>query len=197
MVNRFLYATLFWLFIIVTPFSSVAASHASIAYRWAPIHYQDVDQSGKHSLRGRSDFIAEINFDGDWIMTNNWQNADRFSPKAACYYSVVETVTHYFIVYAFFHPRDWSDWGGIFEHENDMEGLLAIVQKDGKYGQLWAAITVSHLDFYSFIVPGSPFRGGRENIDGKIIMQEYEGQAHPTTMQEANGHGLKAWNGYE
>ena len=56
----------------------------------------------------------------------------------------------------FFHPRDWTDSSFDQEHENDMEGLLSIVRKDGTpYGRLEGMVTVFHNDFYSFVSPGS------------------------------------------
>lgn len=51
--------------------------YASLAQRWAPIHYQDVDNSGCGSMTGRGDYITAINFDNDWISNNNWNNIDR------------------------------------------------------------------------------------------------------------------------
>jgi hypothetical protein len=35
-----------------------AADRAALAYRWAPVHYQDVDQTGSHALGGRSDYVV-------------------------------------------------------------------------------------------------------------------------------------------
>ena len=75
-----------------------------------------------------------------------------------------------------------------------MEGLLSIVRKDGTpYGKLEGMITVFHLDFFSFTPPGSPFRNGHENIDGSLTMQQYDGAWQPLTVQQAKGHGLKAF----
>jgi hypothetical protein len=170
--------------------------YLDLAYRWAPIHYQDVDRAGTNSLRGESDYITRIDFDGDWNMANNADNAARCHLPAACYYSVVMTKTHYFIIYSFFHALDWKLKGG---HENDLEGFLAIVEKGGLYyGTLMAIVTVSHLDFYSYIVSWTnhkTFERGYFDVDGDIILKDFNGEQHPTTMQEARGHGLKAWDG--
>lgn len=57
----------------------------------------------------RADYITSFNFDGDWDPLNNWNNLPQFELKAYIYYWVVETTTHWFIGYANFHPRDWSD----------------------------------------------------------------------------------------
>jgi hypothetical protein len=109
------------------------------------------------------------------------------------YYSIVETCTHWFIVYGFFHPQDWTDTIEQ-EHENDMEGLLAIVRKDGSdYGILEGMVTVFHNDFYSFTPENSPLTEGKQDIDGEISWQPVVLVPHPMTSQEAEGHGLKAW----
>jgi len=176
-----------------------------LAYRWAPIHYQDVDRTGSDGMGGRADYITAIDLDGEWNTLNNWENAARYPLTAHGYYSVVETDSHWYIVYAFYHPRDWTDvkLGPIDkikarDHENDLEGLLAIVKRPNRsggdrFGQLLGIITVAHSDFYSFVPRGSPLRNGREDIDGTLEMEMWDGRDHPKTAQESKGHGLKAW----
>lgn len=172
---------------------------AALARYWAPIHYQDTDVTGDHSIDGRADYITNFDFDGDWDGRNNWENTRRFPLKAYAYYSVVETATHWFITYMFFHPRDWTD-DPFFdtEHENDAEGALLTVERDGSpNGVLRSAVTVAHVNFYSYVPDGSPWKSGRENIDGPLPMAMHEGHLHPVTAQEAKGHGLKAKGGYD
>src|SRR5215510_14148350 len=79
-----------------------AADRAALALRWAPVHNQDVDQTGSHALGGASDYITRVDYDGDLTATNNWDNAGRFSLPAYAYSSVVETSSHWFIIYMFF-----------------------------------------------------------------------------------------------
>src|SRR5215813_1412857 len=66
---------------------------ASLAMHWAPVHYQDVDQTGSHALGGAADYITRYDFDGDLNDKNNWDNAGnaRLPLAAHAYYSVVET----------------------------------------------------------------------------------------------------------
>ncbi|GGP71708.1 hypothetical protein [Saccharothrix coeruleofusca] len=171
-----------------------AVSDAELALRWAPIHYQDTDSSDYDA-----DYLSTVDFDGDWDTANNWEAQDDSPSRltGAAYYSVVETSTHWFVVYSFYHPRDWEDSPDPFElhtHENDMEGVLAVVRKDGStHGRLEGVITVAHSDFYSYVPAGSTFTGGRESVDGTLRLQDQR----PTTRQEAKGHGLYAWNGAE
>lgn len=172
---------------------------ARLALRHAPIHHQAVNTRGKHSLGGAADFMTKFDFDFDKDASNNWDNAGdpRYPLSAHAYYSLVETSTHWFITYQFFHPRDWSSTFFETEHENDSEGLLLIVARDGsQQGTLRAAISVVHSHFYSYVPKGSPYGSGRENVDGTLIQQEFQGELHPLTAQQAETHALKAWPNY-
>lgn len=183
--------------------AGAAVSRAELALRWAPIHHQDVDVTGSHALGGRSDYITRVDFDGDLHGRNNWDNAAQpgVSFAAHAYYSVLETSTHWYLTYLFFHPRDWTDTAWFeTEHENDGEGVLLIVERNGStYGVLRAAVTVAHSDFFSYTPTGSTWTSGRESVDGTLQFQTspHDGLAHPVTAQEAKGHGLKAYPYYK
>ena len=188
--------------VLATP-AQAAPSRAQLALRWAPIHHQDVDATGGHALGGKSDYITKVDFDGDWNGRNNWDRtaAGDVSFAAHAYYSVIETGTHWYLTYFFFHPRDWTDHPFFeTEHENDGEGLLVAVEKDGsEYGVLRAAVTVAHSDFFSYAPSGSTWTNGRESIDGTLQMEvsPLDGLRRPVTAQEAQGHGLKAHPQYK
>ncbi|MCM2579342.1 hypothetical protein [Streptomyces meridianus] len=181
------------LFVAPAP-AQAAPGDAELAYRWAPVHYQDTSSSYY-----TADYLSTVDYDGDWNARNNWDNLDADAGRltGAVYYSVAETGTHWYLTYAFFHPRDWKDYPvNAFSHENDMEGQLEVVRKDGsQYGSLEAVVTLAHNNFYSYVPPGSPFTDGRENIDGTLVMQSFDGAPHPTSFQEARGHGAYAWDG--
>jgi len=176
-----------------------SSASSDLARRWAPIHYRDVDATGTYAEGGKSDYVTAINYDNDWNGENNWNNLPAFANSLAahCYYSVVESNTHWFITYAFFSPRDWTDNPLLYsldQHENDLEGVLMIVEKNGStYGVLKGAVTVSHSDFFSYVTSGSSFVNGLESIDGTLQMRDYNGELHPVTAQDAKGHSLKAW----
>ncbi|MEU7826319.1 hypothetical protein [Catellatospora sp. NPDC049133] len=182
--------------------AGAAVTRAQLALRWAPIHYQDVDATGSHALSGKSDYITKVDFDGDLNGRNNWDRTGQagVSLAAHAYYSVVETSTHWYLTYLFFHPRDWTDHPFFeTEHENDGEGVLLVVERDGSdYGVLRAAVTVAHTDFFSYTPSGSTWSSGRESVDGTLQLQSspHDGFAHPVTAQEAKGHGLKAYPQY-
>ncbi|GAA1405857.1 hypothetical protein ACFQZ4_00890 [Catellatospora coxensis] len=182
--------------------AGAAVTRAQLALRWAPIHYQDVDATGSHALSGKSDYITKVDFDGDLNGRNNWDRTGQagVSLAAHAYYSVVETGTHWYLTYLFFHPRDWTDHPFFeTEHENDGEGVLLVVERDGSdYGVLRAAVTVAHTDFFSYTPSGSTWSSGRESVDGTLQLQSspHDGFQHPVTAQEAKGHGLKAYPQY-
>jgi hypothetical protein len=189
----------------LTPASAHAQSarepsfRAALGLRWAPIHHQETHRNGRHALDGAADYVTRFDFDGDFDARNNWENCgDRRYPLAAhAYYSVTETRSHWFLVYAFFHPRDWSSRFLETEHENDSEGVLMAIERDGSsFGTLRAAVTVVHSDFYSYVPANSPWRSGHEDIDGELTLQPFEGQLHPVTAQQAETHALKAWPYY-
>jgi hypothetical protein len=172
---------------------------ADLALRYAPIHQQAVHTQGGHALGGAADYITRFDFDGDDDARNNWEHAGeaRFPLAAYAYYSVVETQSHWFVTYMFFHPRDWSSTFFETEHENDSEGLMLVVARDGtKLGALRAAVTVAHSDFYSYVPAGSEWTSGAEDVDGQLLLEDFEGAPHPLTCQQAETHALKAWPQY-
>ncbi|HYY43396.1 MAG TPA: hypothetical protein VE775_11735, partial [Pyrinomonadaceae bacterium] len=153
------------------------AQARAIAARFAPIFYQSLGAQPRH------DYITNFDFDGDWRGDNNWLHADdpKLPLKAYIYYAVSETATHYFIHYAVFHPRDYKggarrgrllsdllnetvkrsgkyDPTGVAEvatvaHENDMEGCLVVVAKDGAdvaHGRVAYVETLAHNRFLRY-----------------------------------------------
>ena len=206
--------------ILLTSVSAVAEGTfdpdrlAQIALQWAPIHLQDVDRSGSDALGGKSDYLTAIDYDGDWDTSNNWEALSNHAAHAAAYYSVVHTQDYAFIIYAFYHPRDWvndkSENGSLRvpailrgsvsklgAHENDLEGLLAVVRRKpneaASDGELLATITVFHRDFYGYTSPRSSLKDGDEDIDGSIHRQKDSLVWRMVSAQEAGGHGLKMY----
>jgi hypothetical protein len=185
-----------------------------LAYKWAPIHYQDIDKSdggsysspNNHALKGKSDLITSVNYDGDWNTLNNWENLKDFPAIGMAYYSVVSSETHDFILYVFYHPRDWAnDCSWESEHENDFEGALVIVKKDNgtneesSFGTLEGVITQAHGNFTSHHFPESDFKslvfplGIPTHSNSIITVEDFNNHPHPKTTQESKGHGCYAF----
>ncbi|CAL9673529.1 hypothetical protein SUDANB105_07701 [Streptomyces sp. enrichment culture] len=90
--------------------ASTAAQRQAVAHWWAPVHFQDVDTSGETSEGGKSDYLAAYNFDGDLNGRNNWESITESPLAANVWYSMVEETEDYgYLLYTFFHPRDWAD----------------------------------------------------------------------------------------
>lgn len=197
----------------VTAFAQSSPRDREIAATFAPIFYQALGD------KPRSDYITNFDFDGDWRGNNNWENTDetKFPLRAYIYYSVSETETHYFIHYAVFHPRDYKggekkglilseiiregtkhgvekDPTGLMAeagvaHENDMEGVLIVVAKNGK--ELSRASTVfvetfHHNDF-------SPYLPGESAPKGFGTFRTEDKRA--LLYVEPKGHGIEAYSG--
>ena len=124
------------------------ASYQELARHFAPVIHQGAASD--------QDFITAVDFDGDWIGQNNWENQPAGDFSAHVYYSVAETETHWFLFYSLFHPRDYTsdscEKSGSC-HENDMESLQIVAAKDGSsFGCPVALETLahSHIYLYSF-----------------------------------------------
>ncbi|MBL8230959.1 MAG: hypothetical protein JNL98_20870 [Bryobacterales bacterium] len=153
-----------------------------LAEYWSPVLAQETWWQPK------SDIPTRFDFDGDLIGDNNWDNMEKGSSQAYVYYAVIETSTHWFLIYNAFHARDYSDKcvaGSC--HENDNEGLILTVHRDGsEFGRLLAMETLAHNNVYSYVNDGA-IRPGAHNIDGRI---EFIDNTHPVVFVESGGHGI-------
>lgn len=104
---------------------------AQVAARFAPVFYQRVHDE--------HDLLRRVDFDGDWDMTNNWQNAPGGDRSSWVYYDVKETATHWFVTYTVFHARRVSTairpLRGLKEHENDLGGCVVVARKGAPRGR--------------------------------------------------------------
>lgn len=160
-----------------------AALHQELAQHYAPVIQQGVASD--------QDFITAVDFDGDWIGNNNWENQPGGNLSAYVYYSVVETESHWFLFYSLFHPRDYTgdpceDTGGC--HENDMESIQVIVAKDGtEFGHLQVVQTLAHRNIYLYAIDPSVGQNALK-VSGSV---DLEG-SHPIVYVETFGHGIYA-----
>ncbi|NDI35906.1 hypothetical protein [Chengkuizengella sediminis] len=179
--------------------SAEGISYQQLLEHWSPRVYHDVNPN----YDVKADFITRFDLDGDWISTNQWETVDNEPLEAYVYTSVSETETHYFLGYSFYHPRDdGPDWGifGNEAHENDLEGIMLGIKKNGEYGEFLGMNTVRHSDFYQYT--NSSITEGFETIDGTV--QLYEG-SHPEIFISSNGqytlntnphgHDIQAYTG--
>ncbi len=188
------------------------AQDRAIAMRFAPVFHQGLVGTG------RFDYITNIDFDGDWVGDNNWENAANLDIplKGHVYYAVSETPTHYFIHYAAFHPRDYK--GGevtgelmsqavrrgaeaskrvtsaaitdevVLAHENDLEGCLVVVAKRGSRAEDGEVVLVETLAHNQYL----KYQPGGTGEDGIGPLQLEDG--HPLIYVEPKGHGMQAYS---
>lgn len=155
-------------------------------YESLAIHYAPVVRQGVVS---EQDYITALDFDGDWIGNNNWENMPHFEIRAYVYYSVIESKTHWFIFYSLFHPRDYTledcaISGGC--HENDLESIQLTVEKDGTlFGKPKALETLAHDSIYLYIFDKS-VGSGFLRVTGIAELED----GHPLIYVEALGHGI-------
>ncbi len=141
----------------------------------------------------KSDYLARFDLDGDWRGDNNWDRAEIGSSQAYVYYAAMETSTHWFLIYNFFHPRDYSDKcvAGTC-HENDNEGMILTVERDGsQFGRLQTMETLAHNNIYSYRNDRG-VKKGVHRLDGKV---EFSDSSHPVVFIESGGHGVYGSDG--
>ena len=100
----------------------------------------------------------------------------------------METDTHWFLIYNFFHPRDYSDKcvAGTC-HENDNEGMILIVARDGTgTGRVLAMETLAHNKVYSYRADPR-VTGNFHDLDGEMLF--YRG-SQPVVFIHSGGHGV-------
>lgn len=162
-------------------------SYFELAEHYAPFVAQET------WFQPKADYITRFDYDGDWRGDNNWDSLDQGTSQAYVYYTVMETESHWFVIYNLFHPRDYSDTCIVGTcHENDNEGLILTVAKDrSQFGRLQAMETLAHNNIYSFRAD-SQVRNGFHDIDGEVEL--YQG-SHPVIFIESGGHGVYGGQG--
>lgn len=165
-----------------------------LARHWAPVFYHDSDDSDYEA-----DYIVAVNYDGDWRGDNNWDNLHSAGAdyRSYVYYSGIETETHWFLLYTDFHARDWDEncqtlgIGPDQCHENDMEGAMVVVEKNGTpYGRFFMLVTEAHnkLDLFT----NNTAVTSAESPRLRTTSVTFENGTHPELYVESKGHGVCA-----
>ncbi len=164
---------------------------------WAPRVYHDTRDGdvclgveifgqcagSEYTFYEEQDMISGVNFDGDWNAKNNWENnchgnnGNPIAPRAYVYSSFVETESHYFLGYHYFHPTDDAEVPAD-RHENDMEDVYICVRKGSGFGTFEAMLTNSHGDYNKYWGNNLHFTKG-----------------HPHIFITSNGIGLADYSG--
>jgi len=120
-----------------------AADHALLARYWAPVLVQSTEYNF------RSDVITRIDFDGNYVGSDNLANTDGgYDLPSAAYYHVHHSGGHYYITYSFYHVAAILDDGSGEEqapYEHDLQSVVvAIAQDEGPTGRFVAIAAVDH-----------------------------------------------------
>lgn len=165
--------------------------------RYSPVIYQDIN---KQFANGIADLIAKFNADGNWDMADQWETIEKVPQVPYVYASVQETKTHLFLGYYFYHARD--DGPTSFDqHENDLEGIMMAVRKDGNYGVPIAMETIYHSHFLRYRLQDSNVQPGYVGIESDSV--RFSEGTHPEIFISSNGsgdnhgHGVRAYTGKE
>ena len=98
--------------------------YKALAVKYSPIIYQAVNPS-----EPKADYLTRVDFDKDWDAHNNWLNLQTATAVPSdVYYDCVETVSHYFIYYVYYHGLYNSDTS-TYKHGNDMSGSVVVIAK--------------------------------------------------------------------
>ena len=169
-------------------------THFELAEKWAPVWHHDSDDTD-----AVADYITAFDFDGDNISNNNWENlhAPEADLRAMIYWSVVETETHWFILYTDFHARDWTEDCDPFLpfkepcHENDMEGAMVVVRKGtDPFGKFEVLYTEAHNTLHVFTNNPAIQPASTPNLETEGV--SFEDGTHVELYVESKGHGVCA-----
>jgi hypothetical protein len=132
--------------------AELAIANSKIACAFSPTIRQLAEADLPNSHNGTADLITSVYYDGDAQAGNNWDNLVNYSINhpalnPVVYYSVVWTAQYWIVTYAFYHPRDYSFCSSISpcridNHENDMEGVMYVVNR--ATNQIVKAAAISH-----------------------------------------------------
>lgn len=167
-------------------------SHFELAEHWAPVWFHDTDDT-----HYEADYIVAYDFDSDTISSNNWENLDEafVDLGAVIYYAVIETSSHWFIYYLDFHPRDWTEdcdpliWWVEPCHENDLEGAMVVIRKDGsEHGSFEVLYTEAHN--FLHVATNDPNITAASTPNLEDVPVTFEEGSHVQLYVESKGHGV-------
>ncbi|PFC70217.1 hypothetical protein CN290_27490 [Bacillus cereus] len=165
--------------------------------RYSPVIYQDINNQ---FADGIADLIAKFNADGNSNMADQWETIGKVPQVPYVYASVQKTKTHLFLGYYFYHARDDGPTNPD-QHENDLEGMMMAVRKDGNYGVPVAMETISHSDFLRYRLKDPNVQPGYVGIESTTV--QYSEETHPKIFISSNGsgsnhgHDVSAYSGNE
>lgn len=145
-----------------SPITAEDRRRIEAVYKFAPIIRHGAApcwwKRHKKDFTGRYNFITRFDYDNDNKCDNNrdhlmkrLKNGKYYDLEAAVYYSIVETETHMFITYHFYHALDQAVyfpnllrlWD--LSHENDGENIQLVIRKSGSGDYIELIAMDSHI----------------------------------------------------
>ena len=164
---------------------------------WAPVIYLDThDDADKLGW----DFFTTVDFDGDNVAGNNFDNIDKFEKTATAYYGYLKTDTHLYISYHYYWPRRWSDAIAFpTQYENVTRGVLMVIRIDdgSQYGSLELMETTTETSFWRYVPEDSPLYESGTLVDGNIQWDTASGHARPIIYVDPESHNIKGWKTWD
>jgi hypothetical protein len=163
------------------PEPEVRDFYRELAEHYAPVVAQET------WFEPKADYLTRFDYDGDWRGDNNWDNLSSGSSQAYVYYAAMETATHYFLTYNFFHPRRYAEDCGAACQENDNGGVMVTARKDGsRFGRPLLLQTLANNTVYAYSADNR-VREGLHRIRGDLKLWR---DSHPVLFVESGTHGV-------
>lgn len=162
-----------------------SAFYAELATAYAPVLYQEVRNAAV-------DLPTTVDFDADANASNNHANSSGAN-RAAAYWTVTESRSHFFIGYWFYYPR--VQLNPTADAEHDWVFAQVIVGKSvDRLGYFVALSTIYHEVYSLFAADASLYPGGTSvgdgasTVDGRLTT--LEGGRRASLFVESGRHGV-------
>jgi hypothetical protein len=168
-------------------FCDATAGACVTPWEWyAPVVYLDTNENAPNPWW---DYFTTVNYDGDWIAGNNWDNVDGYYQPAQVYYSFVKTATHWYITYYYYFPVRWSTFGIVgTQYENALRSVMLVVRQNGDKGILEVMETSTENSFYRYTIEGSELQG---LSDGTIKLDNSSGHDRVIVYIDDQTHNIR------
>jgi hypothetical protein len=165
-----------------------------VAARFAPRIYQRL-------THGAMDLIRAPDFDGDWNPDNDWEHLAGGDARAVVYWSLASTRTHWFVTYAWFHPRR-AGTGPISGRPNDFHGCLVVARRGAPRGRELEAVLTADGATLQLLGGELATPGQFHGLAGEVRCVDEAGhpwldleRTHAQLWVRGGDHGVVGFNG--
>ncbi len=136
---------------------AVEAAHLALASEYAPIVFQDT--TTQNNNRVERDLLVAYDFDGKWKGDDKAEASTSAANKlrGGVYFSVIQSESHHFIHYVYYHPQDTDSLDDAVLRENSMKGAVVVVAKTSGAVRLLETWSPIGERFEPYAGPGTDF----------------------------------------